>query len=303
MRYFKNKIPIWFRGDSNLLDEGNNNFKKYLRYFFLKWLYRHIDKALYVGMANKAYYKKFGIKDHQLIFAPHSVDNKRFAENRSMEAEQFRKTLGIRPEEILILFAGKLEQKKNPELLLNAFIKMDVKTTHLLFVGNGVLEENLKSKVECLGISSEGLAEKMKTKPSLDYTLNDGIKRRIHFMDFQNQSTMPVVYQACDLFCLPSQGPAETWGLAVNEAMAAGKAVLVSTMVGCAIDLVKTSVNGEIFKSGNIEDLINKLSTLTDDKEKLAQMGVASQQIIQNWSFEKQLEAIVNTINNNIDAK
>jgi glycosyltransferase involved in cell wall biosynthesis len=296
MRYFKHKIPIWFRGDSNLLDEGNNNFKKYLRYFFLKWLYRHIDKALYVGMANKAYYKKFGIKDHQLIFAPHSVDNKRFAEDRSEEAEQLRKTLSIRSEEILILFAGKLEQKKNPELLLNAFIKMDLKTTHLLFVGNGILEENLKSKVEGLGISREGLAEKMKSAPPLDSVLNDGIKKRIHFIDFQNQSTMPVVYQACDLFCLPSQGPAETWGLAVNEAMAAGKAVLVSTKVGCAVDLIKLGVNGEIFKSDDLNDFIQKLRKLTESKIKLTEMGIQSQQIIQNWSFEKQVKAIVDNI-------
>ncbi|MNT42804.1 UDP-D-galactose:(glucosyl)lipopolysaccharide-1,6-D-galactosyltransferase [compost metagenome] len=109
---------------------------------------------------------------------------------------------------------------------------------------------------------------------------------------------MPVVYQACDLFCLPSQGPGETWGLAVNEAMAAGKAVLVSDKVGCAADLVKPMINGAIFKSGDLADLKQKLKTLTENKTKLAQMGLASHQIIQDWSFEKQVKAIVNSILN-----
>ncbi|MNI79776.1 UDP-D-galactose:(glucosyl)lipopolysaccharide-1,6-D-galactosyltransferase [compost metagenome] len=129
-------------------------------------------------------------------------------------------------------------------------------------------------------------------------SLEERVKRRIHFLDFQNQTAMPVVYQACDLFCLPSQGPGETWGLAVNEAMAAGKAVLVSDKVGCAADLVKPMINGAIFKSGDLADLKQKLKTLTENKTKLAQMGLASHQIIQDWSFEKQVKAIVNSILN-----
>ncbi len=40
------------------------------------------------------------------------------------------------------------------------------------------------------------------------------------FLDFQNQQKMPLVYRLCDIFVLPSMGPGETWGLAVNEAMA-----------------------------------------------------------------------------------
>lgn len=277
MRYFKHKIPVWFRGDSNLLDEKKNILKQYLRYFFLKWIYRHIDKALYVGRANMAYYEKFGLKRKQLSFAPHSIDNIRFAEDRSKEVLQFRNQLGIKSAEILILFAGKLEPKKNPELLLKAFVTSGLSNCHLLFVGNGILEEKLKA---------ESRNQKSKSK-------------YIHFLNFQNQSKMPVVYQACDLFCLPSQGPAETWGLAVNEAMAAGKALLVSTKVGCATDLVKPSINGDIFKSQNIIDLAHKLRALTKSKEKLNQMGTLSQEMIQNWSLEKQVKVIVDTLYNN----
>ncbi|RZK52567.1 MAG: glycosyltransferase, partial [Pedobacter sp.] len=104
------------------------------------------------------------------------------------------------------------------------------------------------------------------------------------------------VYQACDLFCLPSQGPGETWGLAVNEAMACGKAVLVSDKVGCAADLV-TKTTGLIFKSNDLDDLKQKLIALTNDKKQLDEMGKSAQQHIQNWSFEEQLNAILSYAN------
>lgn len=288
IRYFKGKIPVYFRGDSTLL---NHQFglKSIVKNIFLKWVYRHIYVAFYVGKQNKAYFKKYDVDEKQLVFAPHAIDNERFAEDRHIEASSLRTKFGIDSSEILILFAGKFDLVKNPFILLDAFINLDLKNTHLLFIGNGVLEGSLKRKVEGLG-----------TKRSFDYAQDDSIKKRIHFIDFQNQTAMPVVYQACDLFCLPSLS--ETWGLAVNEAMAAGKAILISNKVGCAADLVKSTINGEIFKSGDLGDLKQKLSALTENKDKLAQMGSLSRQIIKDWSFEKQVKAIVGTIHNN-DAK
>jgi len=277
LRYFKGRIPIWFRGDSILIDE-QKGLKQLLRGLFLKWIYGHVDKAFYVGTANKAYFEKFGLKPKQLVFAPHAIDNDRFATDRSRESHILREQLNIKTNDILILFAGKLEPKKNPALLLTAFLELDIENVHLLFVGNGKLENVLKSKVK----------KDASTALSMTY---------VHFMDFQNQSQMPAVYQACDLFCLPSKGPGETWGLAVNEAMACGKAILVSNKVGCAPDLVKDGVNGKVFEANNLSDLKSKLQNLVKDKARLAIMGLESKKMIQHWSFELQIKQIVNLLN------
>jgi len=278
MRYFKGKIPIWFRGDSTLIDE-QKGFKGLFRRSFLRWVYKHGDLAFFVGTANKAYFKKFGLKENQLVFAPHAIDNDRFAINRKAEVDLLRKKLNVIADDILILFAGKLEAKKNPELLLNAFKALKLKKIHLLFVGNGELEAILKSKA------------KTADKTTLTTT-------NLHFIDFQNQTQMPLIYQACDLFCLPSQGPGETWGLAVNEAMAASKAILISNKVGCAADLVKNGVNGYIFESNNGKDLNDKLNLLVKNKTVLANMGKKSSGIIKNWRIEIQAAAILKELNN-----
>ncbi|MGE6220843.1 glycosyltransferase family 4 protein [Nubsella zeaxanthinifaciens] len=276
MRHFKGKIPIWFRGDSTLLDE-NSGLKALLKQIYLRWVYSYADKAFYVGTQNHAYFKQYGLKEHQLIFAPHAIDNERFSEDRTQESFALRERLGIANNDTLILFAGKLEPKKNPALLLEAFISLNkeqktdemIQNLHLLFIGNGVLEKDLKLHADQFN----------QHFPST--------QRSIHFIDFQNQTQMPLAYQACDIFCLPSQGPGETWGLAVNEAMAAGKAIIVSDKVGCAKDLVKANSNGYIFKSGDKQDLVEKILLMIASKEKMITMGQNSSKLIQDWSFKK----------------
>jgi glycosyltransferase involved in cell wall biosynthesis len=273
MRHYSGKIPIWFKGDSTLLDR-QLFLKSLLKKIYLRWVYRHVDRAFYVGSNNKKYFKHYGLKERQLTFAPHAIDYERFGMDRTVEAIGVRTRLGIEKEDVLILFAGKFEDKKDPLLLLKAFFKLRKENVHLLFVGNGVLEQELK--------------EKSKDQQSRS--------NNIHFLAFQNQSQMPVIYQCCDLFCLPSKGPEETWGLSVNEAMAAGKAILVSDHVGCAIDLVKNDENGFIFQSNDLTSLAECLQTMIESK-KLKEMGEISKAKIRSWSFSDQVNAIMSQVN------
>jgi glycosyltransferase involved in cell wall biosynthesis len=227
MRYFKGKVPVWFRGDSTLLDESNGfSLKKVFRHLFLSWVYSNIDKAFYVGTRNKDYFKAFGLKDEQLIYAPHAIDNDRFVDAMgwySDKAKKWRKELGISESQIVLLFVGKFEPKKNPNFMKKLLAELKELDIIGIMVGNGILEQNLKHN-----------------KPS-----------NLHFLPFQNQLKMPVVYRLADILVLPSKGPGETWGLVINEAMACGVPVLASNKCGGAIDLI-TDKTGFIFDSKSI---------------------------------------------------
>lgn len=277
MRHFKGKKKIIFRGDSNLLDEPPGfSFKKMLRRIFLRWIYRYVDVALYTGSANKEYYLQHGLKESQLVFAPHAIDNERFilaARGNEKRTEALRAGIGIPPNAVVFIFAGKFEIKKDPQLLIDAFAQLNDKRANLLLVGNGLLEESLKAAVA---------------------KLPQQIRSSIHFMSFQNQSSMPDIYGMGDVFCLPSQGPGETWGLAVNEAMACSKPVLVSKKCGCYLDLVKEGVNGFVVNSNDINDWHHKMKMLLADENKRDVMGEQSLQIIKQWSYEKICAALEN---------
>lgn len=267
IRFFKGNIPVYFRGDSTLLAEPKG-IKGLIKSIFLKWVYKHVDVAFYVGINNKAYFKKYGLRDDQLVFAPHAIDNERFGQDCSVQANELRSSIGLKHNDMLVLFAGKFEPVKNVALLVSAFIKLNRPGVHLLLVGNGMLEGQIR-----------------------ELAAND---RNIHFKGFTNQSEIPGVYQACDLFCLPSVS--ESWGLAVNEAMACGRAVLVSNTVGCVADLVKEGSNGSVFKCGDENELLSHLELLTRSKEELTKFGGNSRDSIQQWSFANIAVAIENKL-------
>ena len=261
IRYFHNRKPVFFRGDSTLLDKYGGVLRRIIRTLVLKRVYSKVDKAFYVGIANRAYFKKHGLADHQLVFAPHSVDNKRFAADT---VKGLRYTLNIPADKTVFLFAGKFEKKKNPQLLLEAFINLNDERAYLLMVGNGKLENELKKQAQ----QAAGL-----------------IQKRIKFLDFKNQSAMPGIYKTADVFVLPSRGPEETWGLSVNEAMASSLAVIVSDKCGCFQDLVQDNINGFVFPSMNSSKLVEKMKMVLSDKNKIRQMGKASSEIISNLTF------------------
>ena len=268
MRYFHKKAIILFRGDSTLLDE-RMGIKTFLRRSFLHCVYRYVDIAFYVGYNNKVYFLKHGLSEHQLKFAPHAVDNVRFGDDLiyKEQSNYLRQELNIDQDDIVFLFTGKFEKKKAPLLLVKAFKELNLSKAILLLVGNGVLEAQLHDEA--------------KGYPN------------IKFLPFQNQSVMPAVYRTGDVLVLPSQGPGETWGLCLNEAMACGLPIIASDKVGGAIDLINEGENGKIFEAGNLNDLKNIfLSFASKDKRALKQMGEASKKLISRWNYDEVIHSL-----------
>lgn len=264
------RVPVLFRGDSTLLDE-RPGARRIIRRTWLRWVYQHVDLALYVGTHNRAYFRSHGLDDDRLRWAPHAVENSRFFDpdgQHAEEARSWRARLGIPGEARTILFAGKLEPKKSPETLLNAFLVSQDRSAHLIFAGSGPLEGRLQARAAG--------------------------RRNVHFIGFQNQSRMPVVYRLGDFFVLPSRS--ETWGLAVNEAMACGRPVVVSDRVGCAPDLVREGKTGHVVPVGQVEALRSTLARLLDETSYCAEMGSAAARLIKDWGIERQaacMEAVV----------
>lgn len=120
------------------------------------------------------------------------------------------------------LYVGRLVDVKNIALLVEEF---NINGKPLTIVGSGPLEKELKQKA----------------------------KSNISFTGFIDNEKLGEVYQAHDVFVLPSYS--ETWGLVVEEAVYWGLPVIVSDKVGSSIDIVKDLGTGIIFQSRNRESL------------------------------------------------
>jgi glycosyltransferase involved in cell wall biosynthesis len=259
LRHFHKKIPLFFRGDSISLKQINP-LKQQIRQLFLKWVYAHVNKALYVGTHNKNYYLQNGLQSNQLLFAPHAIDNERFLRNEKENkatAMAWRNEIGILANDLVFLYAGKLDANKNTRFLIDAFLATNDGSCHLVIAGNGELENGLKKEYE--------------ENPN------------IHFLAFQNQQVMPVLYRMADVFVLPCLN--ETWGLSINEAMVCGCALLVSKQAGAAIDLVKEGENGFSFDPVNSIELKERLLFMIQNKDLMNTWGAVSVKEIEDWNY------------------
>ena len=269
LRYFKNKIPVFFRGDSTLIDE-KQNLKKIIRRVILHCVYHYVDVAFYAGLANKLYFETHGLKNNQLAFMPHAVDNMRFSCNQhtKIAAHELRFKNDIPIDAMVFLFAGKLDNNKNVCLLIEAFIELQNSNNYLLIAGTGSEETELKNMA--------------------------AFQPNIKFLSFQNQVQMPVVYAAADVFVLPSKS--ETWGLSINEAMAAGKAIIVSSSCGAAFNLLEENKNGLVFQNNNLISLTDCLTFINENRDACYQMGIESKSIIQQYTYRNCCEVVENTV-------
>jgi glycosyltransferase involved in cell wall biosynthesis len=270
LRYFKGRVPLLFRGDSTLLDQ-RSPLRSAARRTLLHWVYSHVDLVISVGQCNRDYFLWCGVSPSKIGFAPHCVDTKRFANDteHGSQADAWRRTLAMGDDTVVVLFAGKLQPKKDPEMLLKAYQDLDRPDTRLVFVGTGELEQLLKERA--------------------------GADVRVHFAGFQNQSVMPAAYRMGDVLVMPSRGPGETWGLALNEAMASGRPVVASSKVGGARDLVRDGITGWQFEAGDRRSLGLVLDRSVGlGRARLHALGRSARDLIGHWTVEECAGKIAN---------
>ena len=253
-------VRTFFFGDSHLLDSASDGPRWWIKAALLRRVYSWPTGFLVVGSANRAYFERFGVPPAKLHPCPHSIDVRRFSNSAAsleQEAARWRADLGISPQQKVLLYAGKFEPKKRPTELMRAVQNLREQALVLILVGAGELQADVDAVVA--------------TNPV-----------RFRVLPFQNQSRMPVVYRLGDIFVLPS-AYGESWGLAVNEALACGRPVIVSDRVGCAGDVVDAAC-GRVFRWNDWQDFNKSLKAMIYDNGALANMGqIASQRA---WAFD-----------------
>ena len=254
--------PLLVRGDSHLLTPRSLPKRLFKAVAYRVFIPR-FAAYLVVGERNRDYYRHYGAGERRLFFTPHAVDNQFFGARptqlRARRAE-LRARWGLPAEAVVALFAGKLAAHKRPADFVYAVAAASRQSPGLwgLVVGDGPLRGELERLVCATGAS-------------------------VRFAGFLNQQAMPGAYAAADLLVLPSD---ETWGLVVNEAMAAGVPALVSERTGCAPDLVISGVTGECFPHGDHQALAQTIARLAASSDLLTTMGHQAQRHIQRFAVE-----------------
>jgi glycosyltransferase involved in cell wall biosynthesis len=127
---------------------------------------------------------------------------------------------GIGPMDPTVLFVGRLEFQKGPDLLVEAIpgLLKHYPRAKFVFAGDGEMRQGLENRARQLGVA-----------------------HATRFLGFKNGRELPEIYKACDVVCVPSRN--EPFGIVVLEGWSAGKPVVV-TRNGGPDEYVSHEVNG-----------------------------------------------------------
>ena len=255
-------VPIFLWSESNLQDQRHGRILVELSKG--KFL-RRCDGFVVPGHSAREYLRALKVKDDLIFTAKNAVDNDLFARLAAVvrdDAAARRRALNL-PDRYF-LFVGRLVRDKGVFDLLSAYAKLDERVRQniaVVFAGEGLCRQELERQAKSISPGT------------------------VIFPGFAQRDDLAAYYALADALILPTY--TDPWGLVVNEAMACGLPVIVSSVAGCAADLVKDGWNGFLVPPGDVRALTRAMGTLAGDLPKLAAMGSNSRELIAEYSPEK----------------
>jgi glycosyltransferase involved in cell wall biosynthesis len=249
--------------ESTQQDHRRRWWKESVKSFLVRRLF---DYAIAGGKPHVRYLRALGFSEQRIRMNYDVVDNKFFS-----EASAARRQAGTYNRSPYFLYVGRLAEEKNVSGLIGcyALYRLAGGSWPLVIVGAGPLGQELKTQASFTGFGQD-----------------------IRFAGMKSSRELPEYYASAGCFILPSMR--EPWGLVVNEAMASGLPVIVSSRCGCVEDLVEDGANGFVFDpavSGELTERMMAMETLpAADRER---MGQRSSEIVSRFSPDGWAEQVL----------
>lgn len=232
---------LMLRADTTDEALSRSYIKDKIRQLFLSFYYHQFTHFFPIGTDSINHYLRMGVDKSRMTLAHYAIDTEFFQKQVDFwlpQRETLRAKAGIREEDHVLIYCGKMFSVKNPLIIPDALEKLssvEKEKTWFFAVGDGELREEFEERVKLQ------------------------LGERAIFVGFKNQSELGEYYAMADTLILPSQN-GETWGLVVNEALQFGLRVIASDKVGCAKELITNIKHGWIFSCNDTLQLANIIS-------------------------------------------
>ena len=206
--------------------------------FFNRIAFKMIDKVIPITPWELDILNKYIEDKEKITVIKNGMDGILF---KKISNNNFREKYNIK-EKFLVLFFGRLNPTKGPEMLAKAAIEITKKRKDIAFVWIG---------------PDEGKAEEVKS-------LIKNFNNMNYFGPIRGKEKVAEMYQASDVYVLPSYR--EGLPLTLFEAMASGLPIIASPVNGVPYEM-KEGENGFFVNYGDIEKLKEKILYLLDNKK------------------------------------
>jgi D-inositol-3-phosphate glycosyltransferase len=233
---------------------------------------RRADRIVAATLAEKTQLRfLYHASDHKMVIIPPGVDTCHFYPIPADEAKQF---IGLKPEDRMVLFVGRIEPLKGVDTLIHAVSCPDIQRlhhpVHLAIIGGepDALPENMTEEMARLQKLCDDLC----------------MERMVVFLGKRGQDTLPYYYSAAEVLVMPSLY--ESFGMVALEAMACGTPVVASDVGGLGY-LVQDGQTGYTIPDSDPAALCDKLSHLLGDSHLRETMGSDAAQYALNYAWGK----------------
>jgi len=255
----KNRVPLLLTGDSNIFGESRvRPIVRFVKTRYVRWVIKSVAGLMPMGVCGRAYFRSYANHNKPTFLFPYEPDYERLTRHDPAAQAAFRTKHELLPERHRLLYCGRLVDQKRVDLLIDAFtLVADYRPEwDLVIAGDGELKAELKARVP------------------------HRLRNRVKWLGFLQFDEIATCYHCCDIMVLPSTY--EPWALVVNEAVAAGLAVIATEVVGAAVELVRHKTNGLIVAPGSVDSLRVALLESTE-LERCQQMRQAGASILHQW--------------------
>ncbi len=182
---------------------------------------------------------------------------------------EVRHTLGVEPEDVVVLSVARLAPEKGLDVLVRAVAAADDPRLVLVVAGEGSERAGL---VE--------LARELSARLTL-----------VGDVDWQR---IVELYVAADVFALLSER--EPWAVVVNEAAACGLPLVLTDRVGAAHDLLRDGENGALVGAGDVAAAARALRALAADPQLRRAQGARSRELAGDWGYGPSVEGLLEAV-------
>lgn len=219
-------------------------------------------------------YLQYGFSASQVHMQMNCIDTELFHPGSGLaEKQSLRANFRLPPGSFILLFVGSLIERKGLDLLVSAFCQLaDINPNIFLWlIGPRTKAENPDLDERYLQVQLEKIQAA-------------GLEGRVKFSGLiQERQILAEAFRAADLFVFPSRK--EGLPNVVLEAMACGKAVLVSDLPGLK-NVLLARQNGFVVPQEDIKGLVNSIQYLHANSKLAAMLGKsACEYILNHHSF------------------